>query len=399
MTFVKGVFVDFALFILFLELTSAFECGNIPSDGCSVTRDTIFIQGDYFLPHGIVINANEVSLDCNGSVLNGKHNFQNGITIYRRSDIIIKNCSVINYERANLFLKEADRVRIENNLFAGSEWNYGAQIYNSSKIILKNNKLEENRVGLYIEGFEKKNYEHFIDATNSVNSKSVIYLFNASDSVIKDLNLGHLEINYGENISIFNNSILGDGIKLNNVINSFVFANTIKNSYVGLDLQNSDKNKIMNNQISNNAMGTRIQKSNNNQIITNNILSSDYEGLFLFESNNNLIKNNGVIGSRYYNLRLTSSSDNIILNNNFSKAGDSGILIDGVKSERNNFSLNNLEQNAEFNLINKQEANILAVNNWWGSVNVSEIKKSIYDRKENKRSGTVYFRPFSRQSN
>lgn len=399
MTFGKRGIGALALFFIFIEFVEAVECGSIPGDGCSVTRDTVFFQGNYFLPHGIVVNADDVSLDCNGSVLNGEHSFQNGITIFRRSGVVIKNCNVANYERANLFVRESDGARIENNLFSGSEWNYGVHIYYSTKAELKNNVLTNNRVNLYIKAAEKQDYDHLIDETNLVNSKQAMYLFDVKNLEIDGWNLGHLEINFGENISIVNNDVESDGILLNSVANSFISSNMISESDVGLDLQNSDGNKIIGNEVLGSSLGIRAQESDSNLFSGNLISSSSYEGLSIYFSNNNFVENNEIINSKYYNLRIMSSNNNSFLNNVFSKAGDSGALIDGISSSGNILSFNNFEKNTNFNLINMQKFDISAENNWWGSINKNEVKKLIFDGEERKTSGTVLFEPFSMERN
>lgn len=393
------LFVTVIIGLLFIETASAIECNSTPTDGCTVTRDTIFNQNNYVLPHGIIINANNIVLNCNNSILNGEHNFQSGVTIFRRSNVTIKNCNIINYERSNLFVRESNDAKIENNKLENSEWNYGIHIYHSSGNVLKNNKIENNRMGLYIESSEKKNYDNSIDETNTVNSKSIVYIFDKKDLEINNIETGHIEINYGDNISIISNNVQRDGILLKNVINSIISSNNIKQTDVAIDLQSSSDNKIIGNQISESVIGIRVGESSNNLISTNKILLSGYEGFSLFDSNNNLIQKNEIISSEYYNLRLTSSSNNLILNNMISNAEDSGVLIDGVLSAGNNFSLNNFEGNKNFNLINRQKLDISAENNWWGSANISEIKKSIYERQEDRKSGGVFFRPFLTQRN
>ena len=304
------LFVTLLVTIFFIETTSAIECNSIPTDGCTVTHNTIFIQNNYSLPRGITINENNVFLDCSNSILDGEHSFQNGITIFQKKNVTIKNCNIQNYERANLLVRESEEAKIENSRLENSEWNYGINIYHSTKAELKNNSLRSNRVNLYIEATEKQDYDHLVDKTNTVNSKPVIYLFDAKNLAINTLDLGHLEINFGENISIVNNQIAGDGILLNNVINSFVSSNIISKSDVGLDLQHSEGIKSIRNEIYNNGLGIRVQESDNNLFLDNSITSSNYEGLSLFEANNNLIKNNEIISSKYYNLRIISSSNN-----------------------------------------------------------------------------------------
>jgi len=61
------------------------ECGIIPSDGCKITEDTTFVQGEYYLPLGILIQASNIVLDLNGSTIIGS---SQGIGIHANLSLI-----------------------------------------------------------------------------------------------------------------------------------------------------------------------------------------------------------------------------------------------------------------------------------------------------------------------
>lgn len=103
------------LFIL-LNQTSVFatngclqtdpECGSNPTDNCDVRQNTTFDRDVYNLTNGIDICANNIVLDCNGSILIGNgtffyatqvYNLPNGITLNNITGATIKNCNISNY--------------------------------------------------------------------------------------------------------------------------------------------------------------------------------------------------------------------------------------------------------------------------------------------------------------
>ena len=95
-----------------------------PTDGMSITENTTFCTGTYDLPDGITLGASSIVLDCNGAVLNGS-GFNRGILDWTANNVIIRNCTVKNYD-------------------------YGIYFYNTSgsNTIIYNNILNNNN-GIY----------------------------------------------------------------------------------------------------------------------------------------------------------------------------------------------------------------------------------------------------------
>jgi len=69
-----------------------------PADGMVIEQDTVFRQGVYYIPNGIVIGADNVTLDGNGALLVGKKRNGHGVTIERYSGVTIKNLKLREYE-------------------------------------------------------------------------------------------------------------------------------------------------------------------------------------------------------------------------------------------------------------------------------------------------------------
>ena len=70
----------------------------VPTDGMVIEQDTVFKQGVYYLPNGIVIGADNVTLDGNGALLVGKKRNGPGVTLERYNGVTIKNLKLREYE-------------------------------------------------------------------------------------------------------------------------------------------------------------------------------------------------------------------------------------------------------------------------------------------------------------
>jgi parallel beta-helix repeat protein len=70
----------------------------IPIGGMVIRRDTVFQPGVYFLPQGISIVGDNVTLDGNGALLIGQKRSGRGVTINGRKNVTIKNLRLIEFE-------------------------------------------------------------------------------------------------------------------------------------------------------------------------------------------------------------------------------------------------------------------------------------------------------------
>lgn len=73
-----------------------------PTNNMEINVDTVFCQGEYYLPDGIKIVSDNVILDCNGSKLFGDPNAINDIPLkqgiwIQRPGVTVRNCEISNY--------------------------------------------------------------------------------------------------------------------------------------------------------------------------------------------------------------------------------------------------------------------------------------------------------------
>ncbi|MCL5998178.1 MAG: right-handed parallel beta-helix repeat-containing protein [Chloroflexi bacterium] len=65
-----------------------------PEDGMTITRDSMLAPGVYYLPHGIDIGADHVTLDGNGALLIGDDTHGRGVSVNQKTGVTIKNLRV-----------------------------------------------------------------------------------------------------------------------------------------------------------------------------------------------------------------------------------------------------------------------------------------------------------------
>ncbi len=251
-------------------------------------------------------------------------NGQNGIQIYSGNNSLIDN-------------------KIRQNS------NYGIRISGGPKNTLRNNDIYSNDFNLGVEGGSIQDFVQYIDTSNNINGKPIVYLVGAANRVI--LNAGYVAVINSRNITVENLSMShnGQGVLVVNstnisvknlslahtdqgVVFAYTNASTIKNvicqnSVVSISLQQSNNNIIQNNTIVTGNIGLLLSSSGNNEVITNNIsdMTSPGSWAFYFDySNNNTIIANSISNSGW-GITLYSSNGstfyrNSIINNDYQKS-------------------------------------------------------------------------------
>ncbi|MFH0870210.1 MAG: right-handed parallel beta-helix repeat-containing protein [archaeon] len=112
------------------------------------------------------------------------------------------------------------------------------------------------------------------------------------------------------------------------------------------------------------ADGVILQYADNCSIRNNNLSLNSY-GFNLVSTYNCRISNNIVHGGSQYGLSFFNSNGSTIVNNSIKFNAD-GLILQG-SSTTNNISYNDIYDNTNYDLINSQDINITAENNYWGS--------------------------------
>ena len=138
------------------------ECGSTPTPGCEITLSTTFNPGVYNMSlypggewdqdyAGIIINADNIVLDCNGATLVGPTIAgEYGIYSNNTKNLTIKNCKITGYGTA-MVLKYVHGINLFGNKIFSDEYNQfeGIWLENSTDIIAEDNVFDQERSSWY----------------------------------------------------------------------------------------------------------------------------------------------------------------------------------------------------------------------------------------------------------
>jgi len=247
----------------------------------------------------------------------------------------------------------------------------GIILGSSSNNSLSGNEASSNKaVNFDVSGDYLEHFMNYVDASNTVDGKSIYYLIGVTNAVIDaQRNAGTIYLINCNNITI-KDAILtknGNGVFLWNTINSRMENLTVSNNTWGIQLiysssniltgstvssnyhrgiwlRDSSNNVLSGNRVSNNKVGIVVDQSCNNTFTGNSILDNLLGGgiLLVSHSNNNVlagnnVSNNGLGGIQLYFSYNNALTDNTIINN--------GRGIGLIKSSNNSISKNNITNN------------------------------------------------------
>ncbi|MEW5896262.1 MAG: right-handed parallel beta-helix repeat-containing protein [Nanoarchaeota archaeon] len=198
------------LFILLLGLLvlvfaeGALACVT-PTDGMVITENTTFCPGTYNLPKGIEIGADNVSLDCNGAVLEGEGSGNNGI-LDGRNNVVIKNCNIKDFlggiTLANpysyynkvynntisscpygIVVVDSMYNEISNNVIENAT-TYSFVLWEASNNVFVGNELKTSGIGFFIDSLSSNNSIRYNEVHDNifgfdVKSQDAIIEFNS----------------------------------------------------------------------------------------------------------------------------------------------------------------------------------------------------------------------------
>jgi parallel beta-helix repeat protein len=197
----------------------------------------------------------------------------------------------------------------------------GISIHDSMNNTFYGNRLDNNRYGLSVQGYELAHYLNNITASNRVNGKPIYYLASQHNLTISQSShpaIGYLALINSTGITVEGHNLTENcqGLLLAYTNGSHVHANRFTDNYDGLMLHNSFNNSISLNTIAENAYrGLYLWDSDGNSAFLNDIANNDYQGLYLSDSSNNTISGNTIAHSEY--AIEVDGTDNRFYCNNF----------------------------------------------------------------------------------
>ncbi|KYK23705.1 hypothetical protein AYK21_02170 [Thermoplasmatales archaeon SG8-52-2] len=312
---------------------------NISDNNCGIRLREYCNKNKIF--NNYISNKNYgITLDDSNAIVKGNNITENIYGIYFDSDStfsIIKDNKISNnvYGIFQNINTNKNNTIIENNIYSNTQ--NGIYIISPGNIITDNNLLNNNR-GIYLlscnsntitgnafsnDGvFLQDSYQNAVN-NNTVNGKPLVYLENKSNNLI-DSDAGQIILINCENINIKNQNISNTyvGIEIWNTNNSIISDNTLNsNNPYGVFIYSSQIT-LKENDISNNDIGVYLKKACNNTITDNKISNNENGIQLLTSSNNNTITNNIINSNTKNGIALSFSNDNTIYNNLFNNANN-----------------------------------------------------------------------------
>ena len=146
----------FLAMAILLSGFAAAEC-TVPTEGMTITQNTVLCSKIFDLPGGIMIGADNIELDCDGGMLRGDMLGETGIIVDGRNHVAIKDCFITTYK-------------------------IGVYIKNSTHVTMTKTSLLKNRMGIRLYSSYENNMTGIADQSTEtplsvINSKFNIFLF------------------------------------------------------------------------------------------------------------------------------------------------------------------------------------------------------------------------------
>lgn len=202
----------------------------------------------------------------------------------------------------------------------------GILLYGAVNATLRNNNMTGNKYNFGVEGDSVTDFIHDVDASNTVNGKSVYYLVN-QDGLTVPADAGYVAIVNSSNIIVRDLQLQSnyEGVLFVASVNSFVESVNVSDNYYGLRLAFSLNNTVDSNAASNNYIGIYVDESESNNV-RDNMLMSNGEGICLYYSEGHTIDFNRLLNN---GLGLyVEKSDNNIINGNEASNNTYGLYLE-----------------------------------------------------------------------
>jgi len=332
--------IFFGLCILFLlslkgvSATDITNCTNISTRGTYYLTKNIT---DSINSSCINISSDNVTLDCQGSIIDGNDVADYGIYINRiakkagqylasniPSNITINNCTVSDWDTANIYVYYANGVIIKNVSSISSPDRGILMTYAKNVIVNESSSTECGESDIQAVGSVDDNCVG-IEWKNVTCSGGYFAEFYNTPSVIANKTLCMLELCNASFSTIDNVTIIGSSILDNNKI-TLQFAENItilnvNSSYneEGIELYLSDNITIKDSVFDNNERGIILSRSANNLIYNCNMSSNTQYGIYFDQTTttNNVVHSCRIRNSTTAGIGFLTQPPNNIFYNNF----------------------------------------------------------------------------------
>ncbi|MFH1316243.1 MAG: S8 family serine peptidase [Candidatus Woesearchaeota archaeon] len=168
---------------------------------------------------------------------------------------------------------------------------------------------------------------------------------------------GNFFDNYARSIGVWGYNF---GISHYDAFNTTIIGNEFVYYDDAIVIENSDQINIINNSIENNSQNSIWLRTSDSNILSGNVIENNYNGLKMFGVNNSVVKENYIINNNHSGLQIDSGNFSYVIKNN---------TIYGTRFVNDFIEDSDYWGNHDYNDIS---------NNYWGTLNCSEIESNIY---------------------
>lgn len=318
--------LGYHLLVIYLLINSFFVQGKqyVLSAGKSLkialqeahAFDTLWVDGGVFKEGNIVIDKPIFLLGKNNPTIDGNHKFE--VVSIKSSDVYFSGFRVINSGYATLDdpcgikVYNSQRVTIINNILENNF--FGVYLQYSRNCIVKQNKItaygrEEQQIGNGIHCWKSDSLQlignrisghrdgiYFEFVTQSVIWRNVSnnniryglhFMFSNNDSYISNVfkqNGAGVAVMFTNHVTMINNYFIdnwGDaayGLLLKEIADSYIYGNKFLTNTSGIYMEGTSRITLERNVFKNNGWGMKIQAScMDNTIISNNFLANTFD--------------------------------------------------------------------------------------------------------------------------
>jgi parallel beta-helix repeat protein len=392
----------------------------VPDDFASIQQavdaayegSTIFVKAGVYREH-VRINKTISLIGEEGAMIQEDKGGYPVVYILRGNFAEVKGFKLVGLNMssyAGILVKFSSNVILIDNFI--SNCHYGIQIYDSIGVTLSNNTLAGNHFNLKIWGLYLPHFEHYIDVSNTVDSKPVYYWVDQHDRVVPT-GAGYVALIASSNIVVHGLTLSDNcqGVLMAYTNNSVVFNCSIKSSQYGLHVLNSHGNFIFRNVVEGDDFdGIFLDSSRNNSIVGNEVFSNGGSGILVswspllnFPPEGNFIAGN-VVHDCFYGVKIEYSgrnniscnilrknkygigldmSQNVVLSRNTIQDNDYGLILSNSISNvvyDNNFLNNGFQAQIPENnpsMFNWWNASLSQGGNYWSDYNGSDKMRGV----------------------
>ncbi|MFH1840311.1 MAG: NosD domain-containing protein [Nanoarchaeota archaeon] len=230
--------------------------GVLPEDGMIITEDTLLCRGLFELPHGLIIGADDITLEGDDTTIKGNAMEETGIYIANHEGVTVKGLEIEEYE-TGIWVTESNNISLKDNTVSLCETTIYVQESN-------NNTLDNNHIfGEDGEGIFLRDSDYNL----------------ISNNLIESLEHGDaLTLHYSNRNTVTDNIIdsNGDSLRISHSEYNFITENTITNNNdYGIIIRYSENNLLTYNEIVGNRHGIYLRYSPFNHFNLNSIYDNN----------------------------------------------------------------------------------------------------------------------------